>query len=211
MIGLVEASLTWINSLKLSRSLSQFFYITELEVSEVSKMIYVLKILANNLAFDFKSANNDISDINCPSDSLKFLFENYDLSSINKLSLYDFCVTKSNLKAFSNLLNLKELNFFRINFETISLSELFCASREYNIKRMKLERIYIAAKDLIFIANLNNLKELEFEGCYIQQKTYLHCIKMLFLNEFYIELICSYLSEEIIQVIKEDLKLKIAI
>ncbi|TBT96561.1 hypothetical protein CWI39_3628p0010, partial [Hamiltosporidium magnivora] len=75
-------------------------------------------------------ANNDISDFNCHSDSVKFLFKNYDLSSINKPSLYDFCVTKSNLKALSNLLNLKELNFLRINFENISLSELFCASRE---------------------------------------------------------------------------------
>ncbi|TBT97824.1 hypothetical protein CWI37_2055p0010 [Hamiltosporidium tvaerminnensis] len=145
---------------------------------------------SNNKTFDLKSANNDISDFNCHSDSVKFLFKNYDLSSINKPSLYDFCVTKSNLKALSNLLNLKELNFLRINFENISLSELF------------------SDEDLIFIANYKNLKELEFEGCYIQQKTYLHCIKMLFINEFYIELICSHLSEEIIQFIKEAFKVK---
>ncbi|TBU04146.1 hypothetical protein CWI36_0806p0010 [Hamiltosporidium magnivora] len=181
MIGLEEASLTWINSLKLSRSLIQCFYITELGVSEVSKMIY---------SFDFKSANNDISDFNCHSDSLKLLFENYDLSSIKKGTLSQFSIDKLNLKAFSNLHNLKELNFLRINFENISLSELF------------------SDEDLIFIASLQNLKELEFEGCYIKQKTYLHCIKMLFINGFYIELICSHLSEEIIQFIKEAFKVK---
>ncbi|TBU02144.1 hypothetical protein CWI39_1221p0020 [Hamiltosporidium magnivora] len=141
---------------------------------------------------------------------IKFLFKNYDLSSINEPSLYDFCVSKSNLKAFSNLLNLKELNFFIINFENISISELFCASHEYKIKNMRLEKINISEKDLIFIANLKNLKKLEFEGCYVQQKTYLYCMKMLFINEFYIEptyfKFYGQLSEETIQFINEAFK-----
>ncbi|TBU01937.1 hypothetical protein CWI36_1227p0010 [Hamiltosporidium magnivora] len=176
MVDLKEVFFMSEETLKLSRSVSQIFYITELNLLNVNRMIDFLKILANNKNFDLTAAYNDILDLECPSDSVKFLFKNYDLSSINELSLYDFSIDKSNLKAFSNLLNLKELNFFRINFENISLSELFCASQEYKIKIMKLKEINISEKDLIFIANLKNLKKLEFERCYIQQKTYIHCI-----------------------------------
>ncbi|KAK1348496.1 hypothetical protein LUQ84_002100 [Hamiltosporidium tvaerminnensis] len=212
MVDLKEVFFMSEETLKLSRSVSQIFYITELELLNVNRMIDFLKILTINKNFDLTAAYNDILDLECPSDSVKFLFKNYDLSSINELSLYDFSIDKSNLKAFSNLLNLKELNFFRINFENISLSELFCASQEYKIKIMRLKEINISEKDLIFIANLKNLKKLEFERCYIQQKTYLHCIKMLFINEFYIELTYfkrfGQLSEETIQFIKEAFGVK---
>ncbi|TBU04739.1 hypothetical protein CWI39_0763p0020, partial [Hamiltosporidium magnivora] len=80
------------------------------------------------------------------------------------------------VEAFSNLLNLKEIHIHRIYFQNISFSELFCASQEYKIKRMK--------KDLIFIANYKKIEDVLFISCDIQGKAY-RWIKFLFFNEGY--------------------------
>ncbi|TBU20460.1 hypothetical protein CWI38_0067p0010, partial [Hamiltosporidium tvaerminnensis] len=82
---------------------------------------------------------------------------------------------------------LKEIKVYRINFQNMSFSELFCASKEYKIERMEFSKINISEKDLIFIANLKKIEDILFRSCDIQGKAY-HWIKFLFYNKGYIEL-----------------------
>ncbi|TBT99289.1 hypothetical protein CWI39_2075p0020 [Hamiltosporidium magnivora] len=171
-----------------------------------------IKLNPNNEKFDFRATNKDISDSEYPIDSLKFLFQNYEMSSIKQLLLIrDFSIDNLNVKAFNNLLNLKKLNICRINFQNISFSELFCALQEYKIKRMKLEEINISEKDIIFIATLRKLEYIIFDRCVIQKETK-NWLKFLFFNEFYIIVQYYmgdyYLSEDPIKFISEKFKTK---
>ncbi|TBU03070.1 hypothetical protein CWI39_1036p0020 [Hamiltosporidium magnivora] len=181
------------NNINLNRSADQIFYITELYLSNINDRIDFLKLSEKNKYFDFKATNKDILDSEYPINSLKFLFQNYDPSSIKQLSISDFSIDNLNVKAFSNLLDLKEINIYKINFQNICFSELFCASREYKIKRMELNEINISEQDLIFIENLKKIKDIIFWWCDIHEMTFFK-IKFLFLNEFYIEL--KYNREE---------------
>ncbi|KAK1349358.1 hypothetical protein LUQ84_001536 [Hamiltosporidium tvaerminnensis] len=211
MIDLQEIYVYAINTWKLTRFVNRIFYIKELTLRNTHEMIDLLKLSENNKNIALKITNKDISDSEYPKDSLKFLFQNYDLSSIMKLSIRNFLIDNLDVKAFSNLSNLKEFKVFRINFQNIGFSELFCNSREYKIKRMDLDEINISEKDLIFIANLKKIEKIIFRNFNIQRKTY-NCIQMLFNNEVYIELkyykIFDYLSEETIDFIEEAFKTK---
>ncbi|TBT99496.1 hypothetical protein CWI36_1956p0010 [Hamiltosporidium magnivora] len=212
MIGLQKIYIYTGNIIMLNRSVDQIFYITELYIWYIYKMIDLLQHLAKNEKFDFKATNKDIFGSEYPKDSLKFAFPNYNLSSIKKLSIENFSIGNSNVNAFSNLLCLKELDIAKINYQNISFSELFCAKQEYKIKRMNLEKINISEKDLIFIANLKKIEVIHFRWCDIQGKAYFW-IKFLFVSENYIELIKygtreDNLPEETINFIKEKFKTK---
>ncbi|KAK1348492.1 hypothetical protein LUQ84_002096 [Hamiltosporidium tvaerminnensis] len=185
MIGLQKIYVLKPNIIDINRFVNQIFYITELYLLDINKMIDFLKLSKENEKFDFKATN--ILDSEYPIDSLKFLFQNYDISSIKKLIIFELTINNLNVKALSNLLSLKELNIYRIKFQNISFSELFCASREYKIERMEFAKIDISEKDLIFIANLKKIEDILFRSCDIQGKAY-HWIKFLFYNEGYIEL-----------------------
>ncbi|KAK1349058.1 hypothetical protein LUQ84_001739 [Hamiltosporidium tvaerminnensis] len=211
MIGLQEIYFDKTNTIKLNRSVDQIVYITELDLWDINKMIDFLKLSEKNEKFNFKATNKDILDSEYPIDFLKFLFQNYDISSMKQLSIFDFSINNLNVKSLSNLLSLEKLNIVRINFQNISFSELFCASREYKIKRMGLNGINISEKDLIFIGNLKKIADIRLWSCVIQGNTY-NEIKMLFLNENYIELKYNTredgLTEETIKFIKEKFKTK---
>ncbi|TBU11236.1 hypothetical protein CWI38_1310p0020 [Hamiltosporidium tvaerminnensis] len=209
--GLQEIYVCKINCFTLNRSVDQIFYITELTHENTHEMIDLLNFLTANKKFAFTAENKDISDSENPKNTLKFLFHKYDLSSIKQLSIRHFFIDNLDVKAFSNLLNLKELNISRIDFQNISFSELFCESHEYKIKRMKLIQINISEKDFIFIANLKKIEKIICECCNIQKKTY-GWIKFLFNSEGYITLKYNTrndnLSNEVINFIKEKFKTK---
>ncbi|TBT96953.1 hypothetical protein CWI36_3246p0010 [Hamiltosporidium magnivora] len=173
-------------------------------------MIDFLKLSEKNKKFDFKATSKAKADLKLSLSPLKFLCQNYDLSSIKKLSISYIPTDNLNVKALSNLLNLKELYIYSINFQNISFSELFCAKQEYKIKRMEFDRINISEKDLIFIGNLKKIRVIKFWMCTIQRKTYKY-IYMLFVNEGYIELEYDReddLPEETIEFITEKFKTK---
>ncbi|KAK1347537.1 hypothetical protein LUQ84_003072 [Hamiltosporidium tvaerminnensis] len=195
MIGLQEIYFAKINTIKLNRFVDQIFYITELILFDIYRMIDLLKLLTNKQQFDFIATNKDKANFKLSSIPVNFLFQNYRMCGIKKLSARDFSIGNLNVKAFSNLLSLKELIFLRINFQKMSFSELFCANQEYKIERMELVEINISEKDLIFIANLKKIKDILFRSCDIQGKAY-HWIKILFNNEGYIEL--KYMLKPII-------------
>ncbi|TBU00079.1 hypothetical protein CWI36_1751p0020, partial [Hamiltosporidium magnivora] len=207
MIGLQEIYIAIINIIKLNRSLDQIFYITDLNLWSINEMIDFSKLSEKNKKFDIKATSKAKADLELSSIPLKFLFQNYEMSGIKKLSIRNFSINHLNVKALSNLLNLKELNIVRINFQNISFSELFCAKQEYKIKRMYLEEINISEKDFIFIANLKKIKDIRLWRYDIQGKAYTW-ICMYFYNEFYMKLIYQkdVLPEETIKYIKEKLK-----
>ncbi|KAK1348384.1 hypothetical protein LUQ84_002388 [Hamiltosporidium tvaerminnensis] len=211
MTGLQEIYFFKTNTIKLNRFVNQIFYITELNLRGINKMIDFLKLSEKNKKFDFKATSKAKADLKLSLSPLKFLFQNYDISSTKKLSIFDFSIDNSNVEAFSTLLNLKKLNIVRINFENISFSELFLAKQEYKIKRMWLTGINISEKDLIFIANLKKIEDIRLLSCDIQGKAY-HWIYMYFYNEFYIELKYNTrednLPEETIKYISEKFKTK---
>ncbi|KAK1347487.1 hypothetical protein LUQ84_003024 [Hamiltosporidium tvaerminnensis] len=210
MIGLQEIYFTQLNIIKLNRSVDQIFYIKELDLYDINEMIDFLKQSEKNEKFDFKSTNKAKADLKLSLSPLKFLFQNYEISSIKKLSISDFNINNSNVEAFSTLLSLKELKIHKIWFQNISFSELFLAKQEYKISRMYLDEINISEKDLIFIANLKKIEYIKLWSYGIQGKDYTW-IRMYFYNEFYIELIYyeeDVLSEETIKYIKEKFKTK---
>ncbi|TBU00249.1 hypothetical protein CWI39_1744p0010, partial [Hamiltosporidium magnivora] len=134
--------------------------------------MYFLKLSENNQNFDFKTTNEDNLDSECVLYSLKALFRKYYIGNIKKLHMCDFSIDNSNVKAFSNLTNLKELNVHSIKFQNIYFSDLFCTSQKYNIKRLEFDKIKIFKRDLIFIANFEHIKEIKFLICHIYQETY---------------------------------------
>ncbi|TBT96825.1 hypothetical protein CWI36_3344p0010, partial [Hamiltosporidium magnivora] len=210
MIGLQEIYFTQLNIIKLNRSVDQIFYIKELDLYDINEMIDFLKQSEKNEKFDFKSTNKAKADLKLSLSPLKFLFQNYEISSIKKLSISDFYINNSNVEAFSTLLSLKELKIHKIWFQNISFSELFLAKQEYKISRMYLDEINISEKDLIFIANLKKIEYIKLWSYGIQGKDYTW-IRMYFYNEFYIELIYyeeDVLPEETIKYIKEKFKTK---
>ncbi|TBT96748.1 hypothetical protein CWI39_3446p0010, partial [Hamiltosporidium magnivora] len=109
MIGLQEIYFHNINTIKLNRSVDQSFYIAELDIWWIDRMIDLLQDLAKNEKFDFKATSKAKADLKLSLSPLKFLFQKYDISSIKKLSIVDFCINDSNVEAFSTLLSLKEL------------------------------------------------------------------------------------------------------
>ncbi|TBT98556.1 hypothetical protein CWI36_2334p0010, partial [Hamiltosporidium magnivora] len=193
MIGLQEIYFHNINTIKLNCSVDQSFYIQELSIRDINEMIDLLQNLAMNEKFDFEATSKAKADLKLSRSPLNFLFQNEDISSIKKLSISDFSIDNSDVKAFSTLLRLKEINIVRIKFQNISFSELFCANQEYKIEKMKLSRINISEKDYIFIANLKNIRVIIFSMCNILKMTY-GCYKFLFNNEGYIEQ--EYMDEE---------------
>ncbi|TBT98151.1 hypothetical protein CWI39_2558p0010 [Hamiltosporidium magnivora] len=193
MIGLQEIDFFKTNIIKLNRSVDQSFYITELFILRIGIMIELLQHLAKNEKFDFKATSKAKENLKLSSSPLNNLFQNYNLSSIKKLCIEDFCINNSNLEEFSTLLSLKELNISGIKFQNISFSELFCANQEYKIEKMKLSRINISEKDYIFIANLKNIRVIIFSMCNILEMTY-GWYKFSFNNEGYIEQ--EYMNEE---------------
>ncbi|TBU00653.1 hypothetical protein CWI36_1570p0010 [Hamiltosporidium magnivora] len=211
MIGLQEIYFYKTNFIKLNRSVNQIFYTTELYLLDINEMINFLKHSKENEKFDFEATSKDEENLKLSSIIVKFLFQNYDISSIRILSIRDLCINNSNVKAFSNFLNLKELNLFEINLQNMSFSELFCANQEYKIQIMKLIEINISEKDFIFIANLKKIEYIRLWSCDILKNTY-SCLQMYFYNEFYIELEYDiqddYLTEETINYIKEKFKTK---
>ncbi|KAK1349140.1 hypothetical protein LUQ84_001821 [Hamiltosporidium tvaerminnensis] len=186
MIGLQEIDFFKTNIIKLNRSVDQSFYITELSIRDINEMIDLWQHLAKNEKFDFKATSKAKADLKSPLSPLNFLFQNEDISSIKKLSISEFSIDNSDVKAFSTLLRLKEINIVRIKFQNISFSELFCANQEYKIEKMKLSRINISEKDYIFIANLKNIRVIIFSMCNILKMTYGWYI-FSFNNEGYIE------------------------
>ncbi|KAK1349133.1 hypothetical protein LUQ84_001815 [Hamiltosporidium tvaerminnensis] len=211
MIGLQEINYKKENTLKFNRSVDQSFYITELSFRDIDEMIDLLQNLAMNEKFDFKATSKAKADLESSPSPLNFLFQNYDISSIKKLIIRVFSIDNSDVKALCNLLSLKELNIYGIKFKNISFSELFCANQEYKIKRMKLFEMNISEQDLIFIENLKKIEDIIFISCDIQGNTY-NEIKMLFVNEGYIELKYNTrkdnLREETINYISEKFKTK---
>ncbi|KAK1349427.1 hypothetical protein LUQ84_3582 [Hamiltosporidium tvaerminnensis] len=211
MIGLQEIYFYKTNTIKLNRFADQIFYITELNLWDIDRMIYLLKLLTNKQQFDFIATNKDKANLKLSSIPVKFLFQNYDLSSIKKLSIWNLSIDNLNVKALCNLLSLVEFNIYCIKFQNISFSELFCASREYKIERMEFDKIDISEKDLIFIANLKKIEFIKLWSYGIQGKDYAW-IRMYFFNENYIELEyneqADNLPEETIKYIKEKFKTK---
>ncbi|TBU10055.1 hypothetical protein CWI38_2062p0010, partial [Hamiltosporidium tvaerminnensis] len=212
MIGLQKIYFDTTNTIKLNRFENQIFYITELDLRCFDRMIDFLIQSEQNEKFDFEATNKDGENLKLYLSPLKFLFQNYEISSIKKLSISDFYINNSDVEALCNLLSLEELNINSIKFENISFSELFLAKQEYKIKRMNLYGINISEKDLIFIANLKKIEYIQFESCYIQGNTY-NEIKMSFFNENYIELKYNArrdnLPEKTIKFIKEKFNTKI--
>ncbi|TBU13057.1 hypothetical protein CWI38_0544p0030 [Hamiltosporidium tvaerminnensis] len=163
MQGLKEINFESTESITFRRSINRFFYITELILCYINKMIQLLKLSEYDENFDFKTTDNDISASKCPSESLKLLFVKYNLSSIKKLCLCFFSISKCDQEALRNLINLRELKMYKIDLQNIFFSELFCTSLEYKIKRLRFVRTNIFERDLTFIANLKKLKELYFK------------------------------------------------
>ncbi|TBU09553.1 hypothetical protein CWI36_0019p0010 [Hamiltosporidium magnivora] len=162
MIGLQEIYFVKANTKKLNRMVDQIFYITELRLWNINRMIDFVKLSENNKKLNFKATNKDISD------------SEYVIDSINlkDLQVYNFSNDNLDVEAFSNLLNLKEIHIHRINFQHF----------KYKIKRIEFEKINISEKDLIFIANLKKIEDILFISCDIQGKAY-RGIKFLFFNE----------------------------
>ncbi|TBU00297.1 hypothetical protein CWI37_1051p0020 [Hamiltosporidium tvaerminnensis] len=108
---------------------------------------------------------------------------------------FDFKTTDNDISASKcPSESLKELEMYKIDLQNIFFSKLFRTSLEYNIKKLRFVRTNIFERDLTFIANLKKLKELFIHESFIYQKIY-HFIKILFLNDFYIEL-KNYATEE---------------
>ncbi|TBU09941.1 hypothetical protein CWI39_0015p0040 [Hamiltosporidium magnivora] len=124
---------------------------------------------------------NHISNLESSSDSLKVLFEKYDLISIKKLCLCYFTISELNVETFGNLFNLMDFTVYRNIFQNTYFSELFCTSHEYNIKKLLLVEINIVEKDLRFTANLKKLKSVELRACKIDQTPY-SFLKFMFEN-----------------------------
>ncbi|TBU03501.1 hypothetical protein CWI36_0914p0020 [Hamiltosporidium magnivora] len=131
-------------------------------------MIDSLRILVNKKIYDFTTINKDMLGTKSLSNSFKILFRNHYLTSIKKLYLVEFAIDSLTVKAFSNLLNLKEVIIFRINCENTFFQVLFCVLQEYQIKRLEIVELNISEKDLIFIANLKKIEKIIFWRCNIQ-------------------------------------------
>ncbi|TBU06450.1 hypothetical protein CWI36_0447p0010 [Hamiltosporidium magnivora] len=74
MVCLKEVYFDAIVNLKLSRSVTRIFYITELYLRNVGRTMYFLKLSENNQNFDFRTTNEDNLDSECVLYSLKALF-----------------------------------------------------------------------------------------------------------------------------------------
>ncbi|TBU03213.1 hypothetical protein CWI36_0963p0010 [Hamiltosporidium magnivora] len=163
MVCLKEVYFDAIVNLKLSRSVTRIFYITELYLRNVGRTMYFLKLSENNQNFDFRTTNEDNLDSEC-----------------HKISEY---------------------LFFRLVLYFTKIQH----------KKIRDDKIKIFKRDLIFIANLEHIKELKFLICDIYQETY-QSIKMLFITKFYIELRYyrgdENISEEFIQSLKDVYKPK---
>ncbi|TBU20938.1 hypothetical protein CWI38_0008p0110 [Hamiltosporidium tvaerminnensis] len=160
MIDLQEIYFYKTNFIKLNRFVNQIFYITELILLDINKMIDSLQHLAKNEKFDFEATSKDEENLKLSSSPLNNLFRSYEMWAIKKLIIRDFSIDNLDVKAFSNLLKLKEIKVYRINFQNISFSEFFCAKQEYKIKIMTLDGLNISEKDLIFIANLKKIEDI---------------------------------------------------
>ncbi|TBU09520.1 hypothetical protein CWI36_0022p0010 [Hamiltosporidium magnivora] len=196
-----------LETLEIRSSKIYFENFTALETNLLKKFISHLEIIM--IFVIFSTPKNHISNPESSSDSLKVLFEKYDLISIKKLCLCYFTISELNVETFGNLFNLMDFTVYRNIFQNIYFSELFCTSHEYNIKKLLLVEINIVEKDLRFTANLKKLKSVELRACKIDQTPY-SFLKFMFENEYLIELKYYYLndnlSKETIKFIKEKFK-----
>ncbi|TBU07050.1 hypothetical protein CWI36_0335p0010 [Hamiltosporidium magnivora] len=161
-------------------------YIKELMIYSNSHTKYFVKLLENQSEYTLLRVNSIVNE-ESQSNSLNFLFEKYDLCRLKTLYLSDISIGKTDSGAIGGLLYLEKLNIERIILCDIFFSELFCTSKECNIKILWVQKVNINIADLKFISNLNKLNNLIFVGCNIQQITSMY-IKMSFIRKFRIKL-----------------------
>ncbi|TBU06124.1 hypothetical protein CWI36_0511p0020 [Hamiltosporidium magnivora] len=135
MIGLQAIYFEKTNTIKLNRSVNQIFYITELYLWSIDKMIDLLQHLAKNIKFDPTASNKDKADLKLFSIPVKFLFKNYGLNNTMKLCIWDFPIDNLNVKAFQIFIESKRIkNPIEKIFEILVFPKLFCTLLPKNIK-----------------------------------------------------------------------------
>ncbi|TBU19299.1 hypothetical protein CWI38_0213p0010 [Hamiltosporidium tvaerminnensis] len=186
LTGLKKISFRFIDKIEFVAFEISYVYIKELMIYSNSHTKYFVKLLENQSEYTLLRVNSIVNE-EFHSNSLKFLFEKYDLCRLKTLYLSDISIGKTDSGAIGGLLYLEKLNIERIILCDIFFSELFCTSKECNIKILWVLKVNINIADLKFISNLNKLKNLIFVGCNIQQITSMY-IKMSFIRKFRIKL-----------------------
>ncbi|TBU12912.1 hypothetical protein CWI38_0587p0020 [Hamiltosporidium tvaerminnensis] len=126
-------NLRWPDAVKINirhfEFLDVFLYKEYIDISE-------MKLLSN---FEPKELLH--LSAKCETGSLKCLFSRNNFSQVKNLNLFRFVIGNEDVKVFKNNLNLENIKFIDINLRLISISDLFCNAKDYNIKYIYLSNI----------------------------------------------------------------------
>ncbi|TBU20156.1 hypothetical protein CWI38_0123p0070 [Hamiltosporidium tvaerminnensis] len=146
-------------------------YISNSELKSFS-IISEYCIATNNFSFSCETLQDLQIGNKFTCGTLNSIFSNPKTKGLQKFSIFDCFIDKTDSFAFKNLNNLVDLEIENFNLENIYFHDLFSPETEYVIIELNLSSIKISRNDIQQICKFKHLKRLNLNDCKFEYNTF---------------------------------------